>query len=1096
MKQLQVFLIILLFSISIFSYAGEEARLLRFPAVYDNQVVFSYAGDLFTVSKDGGVARKLTSHKGYEVFPKFSTDGKYLAFTGQYDGNTEVYLMDAQGGIPKRLTYTANLGRDDVSDRMGPNNIVMGWKHNSKQIIFRSRMIEANSFNGQLFLTNLEGGLHERVSLPRSGFCSYSPDDTQLAFNRVFREFRTWKRYRGGMADDIWVYNFSSKKTINITNNPAQDIFPMWREDKIYFLSDRGPHERMNLYAYDTKSKTSKRLTDFNDFDIKFPSLGKDAIAFENGGYIYLFNVIEGKLNKLKIYINEDRLHARGGIKNVKKNITDYTISPDGKRALFGARGEVFTVPAKYGNTRNLTGTSGAHERNSHWSPDGKWIAFISDKSGESEIYVVAPDGRSKPVRITTGGNNYKFQFKWSPDSKKILWSDRMFRLRYVDIDKKVITDVARSKIGSIKHYDWSPDSKWISYADFATNQFLKVFLYSLENKKQYSVTEGWYQSDYPHFSSCGKYLYFISDRDFNPTEGGAEMRFIFPDMSGIYMVTLAKSTASPFEPKSDEVAVKKTQAPAKKKSAKSKKSSAKKSMAVTVKIDTDGISDRVIKLRVSASRYGNLVSTKGKLYYMRRGSKDKKPLLMMFDLEKRKESNLGDVSGFEISADHKKMLIKKSKAYGIIPLPSSKPSIKESLNLSHLEMELCFKCEWKNIFYASWRQMRDFFYVKNMHGVNWENMKKRYEPLLKHVNHRNDLTYIIGEMLGELNVGHAYVGGGERPKLNKVNVGLLGAELERDVKTGYYRIEKILKGQNWNKQLVSPLTVVGVTANEGDYILAINGKDTAKMKNLHKALNNTAGKQVRLTLNTKPSMMGSREEVVVPVASVLQLYYYNWVRDNIEKVSKATNGKVGYIHIPDMGLGGLVEFMKLYHPQLHKKALIIDVRGNGGGFVSELVVERLRREMVMVDYSRHSSPTVNPLSMMYGPMVCLQDEFSASDGDLFPFRFKKHKMGKLIGKRTWGGVVGINNSLPFLDGGTMYIPAFASYDLEGKRWIIEGHGVDPDIVVENDPAQEFAGNDQQLNRGIKEILEDLKTSKKVIPPPPPDPDKGVGKKY
>ncbi|MCP5046706.1 MAG: protease [bacterium] len=1100
----------LVFLSSLFSFSQPpdetEARLLRFPAVYEDQVVFSYAGDLYSVARSGGTARKITNHNGYEVFPRFSPDGKFITFTGQYDGNTEVYLMDARGGVPRRLTYTPSLSRDDVSDRMGPNNIAMGWKHDSKHIVFRSRMHNLDPFVGQLFITDTDGGMHRQLPLPRGGFCSFSPDDKKLAYNRVFREFRSWKRYRGGMADDVWIYDFASKKTTNITHHPAQDIIPMWKDHNIYFLSDRGPHERMNLYVYDTNTAKTRRLTDFDQFDIKFPSLGKTAIAFENGGYIYLFDTHTEKAAKLTVHIREDRLHARGGIKKVKKNITGYHLSPKGKRALFGARGEVFTVPGKYGNTLNLTRTSGVHERNSRWSPDGKRIAFVSDQSGEDEIYITSPDGKSKPLRLTTGGDSYKFELRWSRDSKKILWSDRKFRLRTVDIDTKAVTEVARSDVSGIRSFDWSPDSRWIAYAKTEANTFGRIYLYSMDSGKNYPVTDRWYRADAPVFSSDGKYLFFISSRDFNPLQGVGEFRFTFSDMERIYLVTLAKSTPSPFKPKSDdETGATTVPAPAVSRK-KTKKTAAKAPGVTPLKVDTAGISQRVIGLPISPSDYKDLASVKNKLYYLRKGTKDKKDLLLMFDLDKQKETDLGPVSGYRVSADLKKMLLVKDdpnaedetppgdRTYAIIPLPAGKPAIKAPLNLDHLEMELCLKCEWKNIFHDCWRHMRDYFYVANMHGVGWEKMRKRYEPLLAHVNHRNDLTYVIAELLGELNVGHAYVGGGERPEPRKVKVGQLGAELERDAKTGYYRIKKILRGQNWDKTMVSPLTAVGVNVSEGDYITAINGVSTGGMKNPYKALNNTVGRQVLLTLNAAPSGKGGRDEVVVPIEDVRYLYYYNWVHGNIAKVDKATGGKAGYLHIPDMDLEGMVAFVKLYQPQLRKKALIIDVRGNGGGYVSELIIERLRREFVMMDIRRGSIPTLNPIDMMYGPMVCLIDEFSASDGDIFPYRFKKYKMGKLIGKRTWGGVVGIDPSLPLLDGGTISKPEYASYDEAGKKWLIEGHGVEPDMVVDNDPANEFDGIDHQLNKAVNVILQQLKTGEKSIPAPPPDPDKSIKK--
>ena len=1092
MKRILIVFVVLFFVFANFSFAEEEARLLRFPAVYGNQVVFTYAGDLYTIAATGGVARKLTNHSGFEMFPRFSPDGKHIAFTARYDGNTEVYLMPAGGGVPKRLTYTANLVRDDIADRMGPNSIVMGWKHDNKHIVFRSRMIEPNDFNGQLFLATVAGDLHKQLPLPRGGFCSFSADDSKLAYNRVFREFRTWKRYRGGMADDVWIHNFKTKETKNITNNPAQDIIPMWKGDKIYFLSDRDDNRRMNLFVTDVEGKETRKLTDFSEFDIKFPSLGKDKIAFENGGYIYLFDTDTEKLSKLTVYIREDMLSSRGGIKKVNGNITNTSISTDGKRVVFGARGEVFTVPAKFGNTRNLTNTPGIHERDSQWSPDGKWIAYISDKSGENEIYIKPAAGSGAETRLTTGADTYKYHVRWSPDSKKLLWGDKKQRLRFVDIEKKQVTEVTKSPVWEIRDYSWSPDSKWIAYSKLEETRYNRIYIYSLDKNENTVVTDEWYTAFSPVFSPDGKYLFFGSSRDYSPLYGWTEYNHIYRDMDRIYLVTLSASTPSPFKPKSDEVSIKKQAQPGKGESTKPKKSKkdGKQDTPVSVKIDLNGLGDRIVGLPINPSNYFNFTPLESKIYYQRRGSGDKKTLLLMYDLEKQKEVQLGEINGYKISADHKKMLVIKDKKFAIIDLPSSKITIKDTLNLKGLEMHLCKKCEWKQIFHESWRQMRDFFYAANMHGVDWPAVRDKYASLLKHVNHRNDLTYIIGEMIGELNCGHTYVAGGERPPVKEIEQGLLGAQLERDSNTGYYRVKKILKGENWDKSKISPLTTVGVNAKEGDYIIELNGKSTAKMNNIYKFLVNTAGKQVTLKLNSSPSEKGSREVVVVPVKSELNLYYFNMVRTNIEKVNKATGGKVGYIHIPDMGRQGLNEFVKYYYPQLRKEALIIDVRGNGGGSVSPQVIERLRRKVAMMGIARNGSPDYDPGGVMPGPLVCLIDEFSASDGDIFPYRFKKHKLGKVIGKRTWGGTVGIRGPLPFIDGGQLFKPEFACYDVEGKKWLIEGYGVEPDIVVDNDPAKEYAGIDEQLNKAIEVILRELKTKAKAIPSAPPEPDK------
>ncbi len=1068
--------------------SDDEARLLRFPATDGKQVVFSYSGDLYSVSIDGGIARKMTDHEGYEMFPRFSADGRRLAFTAQYDGNTEVYVMPAEGGVPKRITYTATLGRDDVSDRMGPNNIVMTWKNKTDEVVFRSRMISFNDFTGQLYAAGLDGDVPEQIPVPRGGFCSFSPDDGKMAYNRVFREFRTWKRYRGGMADDIWVYDFKTKKTENITNHPAQDIIPMWVGNKIFFLSDRDSTKHMNLYEYDITTKSVKAITHYTEYDIKFPSSGHNHIVFEYGGYIYKYDMASGKPPvKLTVYIKSDYSTGRGGVVNVSGNITTFEIAPDGNRALFGARGDIFTVPVKYGPTRNLTQTPGVHERNPKWSPDGKWIAYLSDRTGENEIYIQAQDGSGEPVPITRNADTYYYALYWSPDSKKILWADKKLRLRYVDIETKKVTEVDQAKSWEFTQYTWSPDSRWIAYVRPETEGMNRIYLYALDQKKAYPVTEEWYASYEPAFSNDGKYLVLVSNRDFNPIYSWTEWNHAYQDMSRVYLIVLSKATDSPFKPLSDEVQIKKEE---EKKADKKEETKSDKSSETVTQVDIDGIVQRMIRLPVTPADYYNLSAVNGIVYYIRSGSKDEKPLLFMYDLKEKKETELGQINSYELSADGKKMIVAQNRTYAIIDLPKSKIDIKDKLNLSGMEMKLNRQEEWAQIYNECWRQMRDFLYAPNMHGVNWDGMRKKYEPLLKHVNHRNDLTYLIGELIGELNVGHAYVGGGDRPAVQRLPMGLLGAKLQRDKASRFYRITRILKGENWNSNLRSPLTEIGVDVKEGDYITAVNGQLTSRMDNIFESLVNTAGKQVVLRVNSKPSDEGSRTVTVVPIDDEAPLYYFNWVRTNVEKVAQATGGEVGYVHVPDMGPNGLNEFVKQFYPQLRKKALIVDVRGNGGGNVSPMLIERLRRELAMFNMYRNSGVYTNPREMLLGPMVCLLDEFSASDGDLFPYRFKKHKLGTLIGKRSWGGVVGIRGSLPLLDGGYLNRPEFAPFSTDGNEWIIEGHGVDPDIYVDNEPGEEFAGNDQQLNKAIEEILKELKTKKQVLPDIPEYPKK------
>jgi tricorn protease len=794
------------------------------------------------------------------------------------------------------------------------------------------------------------------------------------------------------------------------------------------------------------------------------------------------------KSDKVKIIIAEDFIAGRSVLKDVSKSITNFEVSPDGKRALFGAHGEVFTVPEKFGETRNLTQSSGIHERNSKWSVDGKWISYVSDKTGEDEIFIQIQDGSQPAEQVTTGGSTYKYQPIWSPDSKKLLWSDRRQRLQYVDIITKEITIVDTDSIFEITDYAWSPDSKWISYSKNSDNRFQQIFLYSLGQNKSYPVTENWYNSFNSIFSSDGKYLFFVSSRDFNPEFSNIETTISYTNMNSIYFISLNKNVPSLFKLKSDEVELTKSEG-------KTEDTTKNKKSKVSVKIpelqiDIDGIQSRIVKIPVVASNYLNLNSVENKLYYLRKGQNEDKPALCFYDFDKREEKNLGQTDAYEISANKKKMIISQNKIYSIIDLPSSEIKVSDKLNLSGLQMQINKHEEWQQIYNESWRQMRDFFYSPNMHGVDWKAQGDKYAELVKYVNNRNDLTYIIGELIGELNIGHTYVGGGERAQPERINTGLLGAEISKDSNSGYFRIDKILSGQNWNGQVRSPLTEIGVNAKEGDYILEVDGISVKNIENIYEPLLNKAGKQVRLVLNSIPEEQGKREVTVLPTADESKLYYLKWVNENIEKVNKMTDGRVGYVHIPNMGVDGLNEFVKYYYPQLNKEALVIDVRGNGGGFVSSIIIERLRRIASQISIARNTKPGIDPDGTLNGPLVMLCDEFSASDGDIVAHRFKSYKLGTVVGKRTWGGVVGIRGSLPFVDSGFLSKPEFSIYDLTGKEWIIEGVGVEPDIVVDNDPYLEFTGTDQQLNKAVEVILEDLKTKGKKIPNPPPYPVK------
>jgi tricorn protease len=1066
--------------IFIFATAQEEARLLRFPAIHGDQIVFSHAGSLYTVSSSGGTARKLTSHDGYEMFPRFSPDGKHIAFTGQYDGNTEVFLIPASGGEPRRLTYTATLERDDPGDRMGPNNIVIGWTPDGRYVTFRSRKKSFNAFKGQLFNVPVNGGLPVQLPLSEGGFLSYSRDGQTMAYNKVFREFRTWKYYMGGMADDIWVYNNVSQTNINITKSKSQDIIPMWIRDEIYFISDR---ERiMNLYVYNTITEETTKVTDFTEYDIKFPSLGRDFIVFENGGFIYKFDTRTKEYGKVPVTIIDDFIHARAEWKDVSGSVRSADMSPNGERLVFSARGEIFNVPSKSGITRNLTQNPGVHARDARWSPNGEYIAWISDDSGEFEIYMQRHDGSQAPVQLTGDGDTYIFGFKWSPDSRKILYHDKRNRLRIVDVTTKEITEVAYSGLQPMSEYNWSPDSRWVAYTRPEPLMHV-VCLYELQTGNSHDITEGWYASRSPVFSPDGKYLYFTSLRDFNPTYSQTEWNHSYTNMAKIYLATLSRETADPFAPVDDSVG-----------SPENKAGNNNNHWAWgtvnNIRVDPDGIQSRIVSLPVEPSNYFNIAAVEDRVYYNERSAGSASTSLKMYDVKEKKETELGSNMSFSISASNKKMLVYQKGNYSVIDLPSLMANITDHVDLSNMQAWVDYSKEWQQIFDESWRQMRDFFYSPGMHGVDWQAKYDKYNVLIPHVRHRTDLTFVIGELIGELNVSHAYAVNGERPMPRRIDMGLLGAELSKDA-SGFIRIDKILKGANWSKELRSPLEAIGLNINEGDYILEVNGQPVDEMDNIYRLLVNTAGKIVELTINSSPQTRGSRKVLVSPVSGESELYYYNWVQENIRKVDQASDGQVGYIHIPDMGVNGLNQWARLYYPQLQKKGLIIDVRGNGGGNVSPMIIERLQRTMTYA--TMHTGQTqgeVNPTGTHVGPKVTLMDRYSASDGDLFPYRFKQNNLGKLIGVSSWGGVIGYSGAIPAIDGGSIITPSYAPFAADGSGFIIEGTGVEPDIWIDNDPSREFRGIDDQLNKALEVILQEIQEWDQWVPPIPEFPDK------
>lgn len=1086
-KTLIVLILLCLIGIEAF---GNEGRLLRFPNASRAQITFCYGGDIYVAPIAGGLARRITTSEGIEMFPRFSPDGETIAFCGEYDGNRELYTMPANGGEPKRVTYSMDV--PEASDRMGPDKIVVQWTADGNRILYRARYESWNPFIGKLYFINKNGGLPEELPLPRGGFASISPDGSKMAYNRIFREFRTWKRYRGGMADDVWIYDFKTKKIENITNNKAQDIIPMWYGDKIFFMSDRD--RVMNIFVYDTKTKETRKVTDFKEFDCKFPSLGSGGIAFENGGYIYLMEPNTEKYNKINIEISGDFPYVRQQIMDVKGNTESFEIAPDGKRAMFVARGDVFTVPAKNGNIRNLTKSVGVHDRNAVWSPNGKWIAYISDATGKDEIYIMKPDGSDK-IQLTNNAESYRYELLWSPDSKKLLSSDKTMKLYYIDIATKETKVITQSKFWEIRDYSWSPDNKWIAYSDPAENSVQAIFVYNLESEKINQVSHEFFECYSPEFSFDGKYLFFISNRDFNPRLGNFEMSYVYNEISKIYGITLQDTLKTPFEFKSDETAVKEDsdskESKKEKKKEKEKEKDEKEDKGVDIKIDFDGIVDRIFELPgLSPANYGNLVPLEKNIYYTK-SSSSSPTAFYAYDLEKKKESEVGKITSFEISADGKSILFRSGEDYYIEKLDASVKPGEGKLDLKDMKVSLDRKEEWKQIYDEAWRQMKYFFYDSTMHGYDWDAIHERYAQLVPYVVHRADLTYILGEMIAELNCGHTYVGGGDMPKVSPVLIGLLGADLVLDKQSGFYKITKIFPGRNWEEETRSPFTEPGIQVKVGDYITAIDGQTLTAEFHPYIALVNKANKFVTLSINSKPSAVGAKDVIIKTIRTEKGLRYLNWVETNRKKVDSATGGKVAYIHIPDMGFEGLNEFVKYFYTQLRKEGLIVDDRYNGGGFVSQMILERLRRVMTMAAIARNQKVVgTYPEATFTGPMVCMLNEFSASDGDIFPYNFKKNNLGTLIGKRSWGGVVGIRGSLPFLDGSYLMKPEFSHFSTDGQ-WVLEGVGMEPDIEVDNDPALEYQGIDQQLIKALEVIKEEMKTSTKPkIPEVPPYPKK------
>jgi tricorn protease len=1081
----------------------ETTRLLRFPNAAKAELTFNYAGNIYISSLNGGFALKLTSSAGIEQIPRFSPDGKTIAFIGNYDGNPEIYTISTSGGTPKRITFS--MDAPNVADRQGPDKIIMQWTKDGKNIIYRSRKDSWNILTGKLYKVAVDGGLPTEIPVPRAGFASFSPDETKMAYNRIFREFRTWKRYRGGQADEIWIYDFTTKKLQNITNNPAQDIIPMWAGEKIYFLSDRD--KTMNLFCYEINSGETRKVTNFSKYDVKFPSLGSDYISFENGGSIYTIKLSNEEMQIIDIKVIDDFIFARNELIEVKNRISNFEISPDGKQSLFSARGEIFIVPAnnpiEKKATKNLTNSSGIHERNPIFSPKGDKIAYISDKINENnsnensektekigydEVWIMQKNGENPTQLTSTNSKAYRYELVFSPDGKKLLNSDNARNLTLIDVEAKTEKTIFKSKTYAIRDFKFSPDGKWIAFSCSNEQNFGIINLYSVAEDKNYQVTSDFYSSENVEFSQDGKYLFFVSDRNFNAKINKLEWNFAYLEMSKIYGICLQKSENSPFlkfaEMEKAEENIKSDQ--------KAEENEKINDFKIDIEnVENENLENRIFALPIKVANYGGLTFADKKLYYVRQN--EGKIMLCSFDFDKLEETEIGEYSAFSISPDGKNIMFRSEKDYFITKLTEKLNEKAAKIDLSGLKMNLNRKEEWTQVFNESWRHFEQFFYDSNMHGVDWNAIREKYAELLPYVSHRNDLTYLIGEMIGELNAGHAYVTGGEMPEVAKIGIGLLGIDLELEEATKMYKIKKILQGQNWDESLRSPLTEPGLNLKEGGYILAIDGNKLTPEINPYSYLVGKSNSYITLTINNVPNWNSPHDINIKTISNESELRYFNWVEERRQIVDSLSGGKIGYVHIPDMAVGnGLNWFSKYFYPQVKKEGLIIDDRFNGGGNVSPMLIERLNRELVMAKIGRNSSTVGTiPSAVMTGPMVCLINEQSMSDGDMFPFQFKELNLGTIIGKRSWGGVVGIYGSLPLLDGSSINKPEVANFGAASGNWELEGVGMTPDFEVDNHPAKEYEGIDEQLIFGINKVLELIPANQKTkIPEIPQYPEK------
>ena len=1064
-----------------------DAGLFRYPDVSATDIVFTYANDLWMIPKTGGTAVKLSSPAGVESFPKFSPDGKRIAFTGNYDGNADAYVISTAGGVPVRLTSHG------YPDR------VVDWTRDGKQVLFASSRESGKARFNQFFTVAASGGPAEKLPLAYAEYSSYSPDGKEMAVVIRSERLRNWKRYRGGNAADIHIYNFASKTSHNISaSDDAPYDFPMWHGNSIFFLSDRGPELRANIWKYDVATKALSQVTKYTDYDVHFPSQGPEDIVYEAGGKLYILPFATLQPKAVPVNLVTDKALLKPRLESADKNIQTLALSPDGNRVLVQARGNIFSVPAENGFVKDMTRTSGAAERSPAWSPDGRLIAYWSDKTGEYELYVMQPDVEGSERKVTNLGPGFRYTPYWSPDSRKIAFIDKAMRIHIVDVATGQTTAIdkgLRMMHGALNGFTvrWSPDSRFLTYNRDLDNYQQAVFIYDVNGKKLHQVTSGFYSASSPVFDPEGKYLYLLTSQSFQPIYSSIDNSFIYANSGQVAAIALLKTTPSLLSPKNDTVTMK-LDAPAKKEELISKAEKIRKDTSLPVRplpsannvmIDFDEMEQRMVILPLTAGNYGQLNAAKGKIIYMKfpNTGTSGQGAIKYFDIDKREEKTiLESVTGYLLSENKGKILAGRSNNQYAILQPAENQKFEKPLRVSEMQMMVDPMAEWKQIYTDAWRIQRDYFYDPNMHGVDWNSIRDRYAKMLDGATTREEANYVIGEMIGELNASHTYFSGGDLERSKSQNTGYLGVDYEADGE--FYKIKKIIRGAAYDAEARSPLDISGMDAKEGMYILAVNGVPLTTAQEPYAAFEGLANKAVEITYNTRPSFNGAKTAIVQTLGDEYRLRHLAWIHEMAKKVSDATNGEVGYIYVPSTGVDGQNELSRQFNAQWQKKGLIIDERFNDGGQIPDRFIEMLNRDPLAFWSIRDGSPWPWPPYAHFGPKVMLMNGWSGSGGDAFPDYFRRKGLGPLIGTRTWGGLIGISGTPPLIDGGNVTAPSFRMYNPDGT-WFREGHGVDPDIPVDENLGSMARGIDPQLERAIAEIKTLMKTKEYKRPEPP-----------